>query len=162
MSKEKEKFIREKARLEVPDAWRQQYLDVILRNHECVSQHKFDLGRTETLLHEVALKSEEPVYVKQFKIPDAHREEMEKHVKEWLKMGVIQPARSRFNSPIFAVGKSNGGIRLVQDFRALNEQTYIDKYSMKDVNECIHDIGRSGSSLFTTIDLTGGFWQMLL
>ena len=162
LSPAKERFIRDNVKLNVPEQFREQYLKVILKNHECVSQHKFDLGRTDTLLHEISLKSEEPVYVKQFKIPDAHRVEVEKHVNEWLKMGVIQPARSKFNSPIFAVAKKNGGIRLVQDFRALNAQTYVDKYSMKDVSECIGDIGRSGSTLFTTIDLTGGFWQLLL
>ena len=108
----------------------------------------------QTLLHKISLKTEEPVYVKQFLIPDAHSQEV--------KLGVVQPARSKFNSPIFAVAKKNGGIRLVQDFRALNAQTHIDKYSMKDVSECIGEIGRSGSSIFSTIDLTGGFWQMLL
>jgi hypothetical protein len=102
------------------------------------------------------------VYVKQFKIPDAHRKEVEKHVFEWLKLGVIQPARSRYNSPIFAIMKKDGNVRLVQDFRALNNQSYTDKYSMKDVSECISDIGQSLFSLFSTIDLTAGFWQMIL
>ncbi|MCZ2208037.1 hypothetical protein, partial [Cylindrospermopsis raciborskii] len=123
LSPEKERFIRENVKLNVPEHLKDSYLSVILKNHECVSRHKFDLGRTDTLLHDIALKTEEPVYVKQFKIPDAHRIEVEKHVNEWLKMGVIQPARSKFNSPIFAVAKKNGGIRLVQDFRALNAQT---------------------------------------
>ena len=141
----------------VPNEFKSDYLAVILKNHECISQHKFDLGRTKTLLREILLKSEEPVYVKQFRIPDAHREEVEKHVNEWLKMGVVQPCQSKFNSPIFAVAKKNSGIRLVQD-----AQIFVDKYSMKDVSECIGKIGQSGSSIFTTIDLTGGFWQMLL
>ena len=162
LTPEKKDFILKNLNLNVPEAVRDQYVKVILDNHECISRHKFDLGQTKTLLHEISLKSDEPVYVKQFKIPDAHREEVEKHVAEWLKMGVVQPARSKFNSPIFAVGKKNGGIRLVQDFRALNAQTHLDKYSMKDVSECIGEIGRSGSSIFTTIDLTGGFWQLLL
>ena len=108
-------------------------------------------------MHEIPLKTTEPIYVKQFRIPEAHREEVEKHVAEWLKL-----ARSKYNSPLFAVMKKNGGIRLVQDFRALNAQSHVDKYSMKDVCECIGEIGRSGSTLFTTINLTAGFWQMLL
>ena len=33
---------------------------------------------------------------------------------------------------------------------------------MKDVSECISEIGRSGSTIITTIDLTAGFGQMLL
>ncbi len=64
--------------------------------------------------------------------------------------------------PIFAVMKKDGNVRLVQDFRALNNQSYTDKYSMKDVSECIGEIGRSGSTIFSTIDLTAGFWQMIL
>jgi hypothetical protein len=113
-------------------------------------------------MHEIVLKITEPIYVKQFKIPDAHRQEVEKHVLEWLKLDVIQPARSRYNSPIFAVMKKDGNVCLVQDFRALNNQSFTDKYSMKDVSECIGEIGRSGSTIFSTIDLTAGFWQMIL
>jgi hypothetical protein len=91
-----------------------------------------------------------------------HCKEVEKHVLEWLKLGVIQPACSCYNSPIFAVTKKDGNVRLVQDFCALNNQSYTDKYSMKDVSECIGEIGRSGSTLFSTIDLTAGIWQMIL
>jgi hypothetical protein len=147
-------------KLNVPEQYQHRYLQLLLQNHEAVSQDKFDLGRTDTLMHEIALKTEEPIYIKQFKIPDAHRKEVERHVLEWLKLGAIQPARSRYNSPIFAVMKKDGTIRLVQDFRALNNESYTDKYSMKDVSECIGEIGRS--TIFTTIDLTAGFWQMIL
>ena len=58
--------------------------------------------------------------------------------------------------------KKDGTVRLVQDFRAVNNESYTDKYSMKDISKCIGEIGRSGSTIFTTIDLTAGFWQMIL
>ena len=163
LNAEKRKFLVENANLQdLPENERKLYLDLILKHHSIFSTDKNDLGRCNLLQHEILLKSKEPVYVKQFRIPDAHREAIEKQVAEWLKLGIVQPTRSRYNSPIFVVTKKDGGIRLVQDFRALNAQTYIDKYSMRDVQDCIDEIGRAGSTVFSTIDLTSGFWQMLL
>jgi hypothetical protein len=163
LSPEKRKFLIENANLQdLPENEKKLYLDLILKHHSIFSTDKNDLGRCNLLQHEILLKTKEPVYVKQFRIPDAHREAIEKQVAEWLKLGIVQPTRSRYNSPIFVVTKKDGGIRLVQDFRALNAQTYIDKYSMRDVQDCIDEIGRAGSTVFSTIDLTSGFWQMLL
>jgi len=70
-------------------------LKVLLPNQEAISEDKFDLGRTDTLMHEIALKSQEPIYVKRFKIPNAHHKEVKRHVLKWLNLGVIQLARSK-------------------------------------------------------------------
>jgi hypothetical protein len=90
------------------------------------------------------LKNDEPVYIKQFRIPDAHRDQLHAQVNEWLKHGIIDRARSPYNCSIFMVPKKNGQLRIVQDFRALNANSHIEKYSMKCVSECIGDIGRAG------------------
>jgi Reverse transcriptase (RNA-dependent DNA polymerase)/RNase H-like domain found in reverse transcriptase/Integrase zinc binding domain/Integrase core domain len=162
LSKGDAKFIKENANLNVPEKYLEKYMDALLDYQEIISKHKNDLGRSETLQHEISLKNKEPVYVKQFRIPEAHREQAELQVIEWLKLGVVEPCRSKFNSPLFMVSKKDGGLRIVQDFRALNEQTMEDKYSMHDVSECVAQIGRAGSTIFSTIDLTSGFWQMVL
>ncbi len=103
------------------------------------------------------------MYRKQFKIPEAHQNFIEQSLDEWLKLGVVKRANSLYNSPIFCVPKKQGqGLRVVQDFRELNNHSHIDKYSMKEITECIGDIGRANSTIFSTLDLTSGFWQMQL
>jgi hypothetical protein len=44
-----------------------------------------------------------PFRGKQFKIPDVERDKLHKSVAEWLKLGVVQPSRSKYNSPLFYV-----------------------------------------------------------
>ncbi len=89
--------------------------------------------------------------------------QFEATLDEWLKLGVVKRTNSLYNSPLFCVPKKQGqGLRFVQDFRELNNHSHIDKYSMKEITECIDNIGRANSTIFSTLDLTSGFWQMKL
>jgi hypothetical protein len=73
---------------------------------------------------------------------------------------VVKRASTLYNSPIFCVPKKQGqGLRVVQDFRELNITL---TYSMKEITECIGDIGRANSTIFSTLDLTSGSRQMQL
>jgi hypothetical protein len=75
----------------------------------------------------------------------------------------VKCSNSLYNPPIFCVPKKQGqGLRVVQDFCELNNHSHINKYSMKEITECIGDIGRANSTIFSTLDLTSGFWQMQL
>ena len=148
--------------LTVPENERQAYLDLLLKNHDVFSKNKNDLGCATNSTHTIHLTSKAPTYVKQFPVPEAYRSQLEIQVKEWLKMGIVQPTNSPYNSPIFVVPKKDGSPRYVLDFRKLNANSQTDKYSMKTVEECIGDIGRSGSTIFSTLDLSSGFWQLPL
>jgi hypothetical protein len=155
-------FIQSHTKMNVPDSEKGKYLALLQEHWETFSLTKNDLGLCTKMQHDIELKTKEPIYVKQFRIPEAHMKEVKTQLTEWLKLGVVEPCRSKYNSPIFVVAKKDGGLRIVQDFRALNTQTFVDKYSMHDVNECVAEIGRAGSTIFSTLDLTSGFWQMQL
>jgi hypothetical protein len=159
----KRDHIIEHANVNVPAQYRTKYQNLLIKHFGIVSINKSDLGRVKDFFHKIHLKDNEPVYRKQFKIPDAHRPFLEESLAEWLKLGVVQKSDSLYNSPVFCVPKKGGnGYRIVQDFRELNQKSLMDKYTMKDIHECIGDIGRSESTIFSTLDLTSGFWQMPL
>ena len=50
----------------------------------------------------------------------------------------------------------------MQDFRKLNEASFDDKYSLPEVQQCIDNIGKANSKIFSSLDLTSGFWQLAL
>jgi hypothetical protein len=155
--------IAKKADINVPPEVKQKYIDILYKHQAAISMNKLDLGRAKSFTHKIHLKDNNPVYRKQFKIPEAHQNFIEATLAKWLKLGVVKQSNSLYNSPLFCVQKKQGqGLRIVQDFRELNNQSHINKYSMKEISECIGDIGRANSTIFSTLDLMSGFWQMQL
>ncbi len=155
--------ITEKAHLNVPNEYKSKYVDILYKHKKAISANKYDLGLATNYKYIIHLKENSPVYRKQFKIPRAHQHFIEQSLDEWLKQGVVKHANSLYNSPIVCVPKKQGqGLRVVQDFRELNNHSHIDKYSMKEITECIGDISRANLTIFSTLDLTSGFWQMQL
>ena len=153
--------IEKRANLNVPTQFKSRSVDILFKHRAAISIGKHNLGRANHSHHKIHLKDTSLVYRKQFKIPDSNHDFLTKEIAEWLKLGVMRRSSSMYNSPIFCVPKKNGaGLRIVQDFRELNQHSHIDKYSMKEIIECIGDIGHAGSTIFSTLDLTSGFWQM--
>jgi len=147
----------------VPLQWRSQYAQLLQDFHDVISEDNDDLGHTDVLSHDIQLRDKEPVYTKQFPIPEAQYLFIKSQIAKWLTLGLIQPSRSKYNAPIFCVKKKDSGqLRVVLDYRRLNEKTLPDKYSMRTVEECIATVGNDRSKIFSTLDLTSGFWQMQL
>ncbi|KAL1248861.1 hypothetical protein QQF64_022179 [Cirrhinus molitorella] len=69
-----------------------------------------------------------------------------------LKLGVIEPSRSPWSSPIVMVPKPGGTLRFCSDFRRLNEVSEFDGYPMPRVDELLDRLGRA--RFISTLDLT--------
>ncbi len=81
-------------------------------------------------------------------------------MQEMLRLGVIEPSRSPWSSPIVMVPKPDGTLRFCNDFRRVNEVSEFDGYPMPRVDELIDRLGRA--RLISTLDLTKGYWQVPL
>jgi hypothetical protein len=150
--------IAEKVHLNVPSENRKRYIDILYKQQQAISANKYDLGLATNFKHRIHLKDNASVYRKQFKIPEPHPNFIEQLLDEWLKLGVVKCANSLYNLPIFCVmKKQDQGLRVVQYFCELNNHSHIDKYTMKEITECIRDIGHTNSLIFSTLDLTSGF-----
>ena len=150
---------------------RQAYESLLRKYHDVCSKDKFDLGFSDVVEHKIVMRNNEPVHSRQFRVPFAHEKVLHSYIEELLRQGAIEVSRSPYNSPIFCVTKklppdappgTPPPLRCVLDFRKVNAASLPDRYSIKEVRECIDEVGRLGSDIFTTIDLTAGFWQQRL
>ncbi|KAA8497500.1 Transposon Ty3-I Gag-Pol polyprotein [Porphyridium purpureum] len=91
---------------------------------------------------------------------ESERVAEETMVKALLKKGILEPCSGPYASANVLVRKPTGAWRLTTDFRNLNAVTVKDKYPIPLVQECLDWAGRF--SLFSTLDLTDGFFQVPL
>ncbi len=69
---------------------------------------KYDLGLAKDFTHWIHLKDDQPIFQKQFNLPEAHTQFIKQSLDEWLKLGVVRQSNSPYNSPIFCVPKKQG------------------------------------------------------
>ena len=162
LSQEKAKYLTQNLNCPAEPDIRARYEQLILINHDCFAHDKFDLGFSDIVTHHIHMKNKQPIYTKQFRIPDAHQKEIVNHIEQLKSQNVIEECSSPYNSPVFCVQKKDGSLRIVQDLRKINAASYEDKYAIKDVTECIDMIGNADSSIFSTLDMASGFWQQNL
>ena len=141
---------------------RKSYENLLHEFQDIISVNKYEIGRTSALVHKIKLKDQDPIHKKQFRIPLEHEQELNDYVNQLLKSNCIELSKSPYNAPIFLVKKKDNSNRVVCDFRFLNWNTIPDKYSIRDCKDCIDTIGKNGSKIFSSIDLTSSFWQMTI
>ena len=76
-------------------------------------------------------------------------------MKDQLRKGYIRPLKSPQTSPVFFVGKKNGGKRMVMDYRNLNDQTIKNNYLLPLITELIDNM--RSKKVFTKMDLRWEF-----
>lgn len=124
------------------------------------------LSCTGVLKHKIELKHDaKPVYTKQYRIPQAHKNKLFEIINDYENQGLIERCFSPFNSPIILVEKKDDmgnktDLRLVIDFRKLNEITVTESFPIPLIDEILEDM--SGSRFFTLLDIKGAFHQIEL
>ena len=100
----------------------------------------------------------EPIRQRAYRLPLKKREEVEKCVNTMLQDGVIQPSSSPWSSPITLVPKKDGTTRFCIDYRQLNSITHKDAHPLPNIQDVFDSL--SGATIFSTLDLKSGYWQM--
>ncbi len=74
--------IQKHCHLQVPEDYKEWYIDILYKYQDVLSVDKYNLGLAKGFTHKIHLKSKDPVYRKQFKIPEVHHQFIQQTLDE--------------------------------------------------------------------------------
>ncbi|XP_058869672.1 uncharacterized protein LOC131720990 [Acipenser ruthenus] len=117
-------------------------------------------GRTNLTEYAVITPPGVTVRERPYRIPESRRSGVQNEVRAMLELGVIEPSRSEWCSPIVIVAKKDGTNRFCVDFRKVNAIAKFNAYPMPRIDELLDRLGTA--RFISTLDLTKGYWQIPL
>jgi hypothetical protein len=81
--------------------------------------------------------------------------ELKKKIDELSEKGYIRPSTSPWAAPVLFEEKKDGTRRMCIDYRALNEVTIKNKYTLPRIEDLFDQL--RGASVFSKIDLRSGY-----
>lgn len=124
------------------------------------------LSKIENIQHRIILKDgTPPINVKQYRIPQSQKQKLMEKVAEMERQNIIQPSTSPFNAPAMMVKKKdehggNTDLRMVVDYKKLNEATIMEDFPIPLIDEILDDLGKS--KIFSKMDIVNAFHQVEL
>ena len=95
------------------------------------------------------------LYAKTYAMTLKEEEALNQWLDKQLKAGLIVESKSRYAAPYFYIPKKDGSLRLVQDYRKLNQVTIKDKTPLPLIGEVIDKLKEA--KYFNKLDLIWGY-----
>lgn len=117
------------------------------------------LGCTTAAEHEIELKPDaKPVKQRYYPVSPAKQKLLDEELQKMLSLGIVEPSKSAWSSPVLLVPKSDGEYRFCVDYRALNKVTAKDAYPLPYVNAILDRL--RGARYLTSLDIKSAYWQV--
>jgi hypothetical protein len=107
--------------------------------------------------HAIELKADAPKAIdcKVYPITPTEDEALLKFLKDMQERGYIRPSKSPYASSFFFIRKKDGKLRLVQDYRKLNQWTVPNRYPLPLIPELIAQV--KDAEIFSKFDVRQGY-----
>ena len=123
------------------------------------SKNEWDIGKCDVTSHKIDVyPGSRPVKLPNRRMPLHYKEDLREKLDAFLEKDLITPCHSPYSAPAMLVPKKNGKLRLVIDYRQLNNQTIKSCWPIPSIEEIFDTL--EGSAYFTTIDMSWGFYQL--
>ncbi len=124
------------------------------------SKSPTDFGRTNIVTHKINTDNAIPIQKRAYRTSPKMQEVIQSHVDDMVAKGIVEASHSPWAAPIVMVRKKDGTWRFCVDYRGLNSVTIKDAHPLPRTDDTLDAL--RGSSIFSTMDLSSGYWQVHL
>ena len=110
--------------------------------------------------HVIKLKPDAPPPVKRapYRMNPHELAELQKQLTDMLQKGFIQPSTSNYNSRVLFVRKKDNTLRMVVDFRELNQSVIRNSTALPLIEDIYNEL--QSAAYFSKLDLESGYYQI--
>lgn len=116
------------------------------------------LGRTHLAKHTIDTGEHQPIKQRYYPLSPVKQKRLEDELDRMLKLNIVSPSQSPWNSPVVMIENSNGSTRLCLDSRKLNEVTKPDAYPLPYISQILDNL--RDAKYLSSIDLSSAYWQI--
>ena len=132
--------------------------NLLFEHREQFAVSDFELTQTNLIEHKINTENNEPFKAAWRPVLYKLQSQVQQFVDDFLNQGIIIPSSSPWNSAIVLVKKKDNSLRFCIDFRGLNALTKKDSYPLPNIDSVLTSL--NGKSIFSSIDLASGYWQI--
>ncbi|KAK3247819.1 hypothetical protein CYMTET_42694 [Cymbomonas tetramitiformis] len=150
----------------ISPTWRQRFQDFFTKYSETLRKalpEASKLRRTTEDMARITRKADAeggPSYRRPYRMSVEELRQLRERVEQLMEKGYIRPSCSPYAAPCLMVPKPGDPktLRLVVDYRQLNQQTVRDRYPLPDIQLMFDEM--QGATFFSSFDAVDGFWQV--
>jgi len=141
----------------VVEVERRRVAELILRNADIFSKHKYDLGLTSLASRRIDTSDHPPIAEPLRRHPKVYLDVIDQSIDRLVEAGICEPCSSPWAANIVLVKKKGSPVlRVTVDYRKLNEITVKDKFPLPRISDRLDAL--SGSVYFSSFDQSHSFF----
>lgn len=144
----------------LPTHQRKQVREMLREEWEAFSVNEDDVGNVTALKMKISLHDRTPVQQNYNTVPKPLYNELKSYIEDLLNKQWILHSESAYSSPVVAVRKKDGTLRLCIDYRKLNAKTIPDRHPLPRIQNIIENLG--GNQYFSLLDQSKAYHQLHL
>lgn len=133
-------------------------LDELVNKH--FSGPQPSLGRTDKVFHTIDTDNAPAVKQRYYPMSPARQKMVSDELDKMLQLGVVEPSKSDWSSPILLVDKPDGSKRVCVNFKKLNSVSKKDAYPLPQVTTILDRL--RDARYLSSLDIKSAFWQIPL